>query len=57
MRFLYTRGRPGVHAWELPEALEPGRLDVNRYCALLDRAIRTVLEPFGEMMVPAPRLF
>jgi DNA polymerase elongation subunit (family B) len=56
MRFLYTRGRPGVHAWELPEALEPGRLDVKRYCVLLDRAMQTVLEPFQDLMVPAQRL-
>jgi DNA polymerase II len=56
MRFLFTRGRPGVHAWELPEVLEPGRLDVRRYDSLLDRAIRTVLEPCRGLINPPPRL-
>lgn len=45
VQFLFTRGGSGVQAWELGEVLDPGRLDTNRYCALLDRAIRTVLDP------------
>lgn len=47
VQFLFTRGVPGVHAWELAEGLNPDRLDVKRYCALLDRAMRTVLDPFA----------
>lgn len=45
VQFLFTRGAPGVHAWELAESLDSGRLDIKRYCALLDRAMRTVLDP------------
>jgi DNA polymerase-2 len=43
--FLFTRGGSEVHAWELGEALNPGRLDTKRYFKLLDRAIQTVLDP------------
>ncbi len=56
MRFLFTRGRPGVQAWELGEALDPGRVDTTRYCSLLDRAIRTVLDPCKSLMAPVQLL-
>ena len=46
MEFLFARNASGVHAWELDEALDPGRLDTKRYFDLLDRAMRTVLDPF-----------
>ncbi|HKJ39715.1 MAG TPA: DNA polymerase domain-containing protein [Anaerolineales bacterium] len=45
IRFMYTRGGPGVHAWELEDKLDARRLDTKRYCTLLDRAIQTVLAP------------
>ena len=45
VQFLFTRGGCGVQARELGEALDPRRLDTKRYCTLLDRAIRTVLDP------------
>ncbi len=45
MEFLFARNVSGVHAWELEEALDSGRLDTKRYCNLLDRAIQTVLDP------------
>ncbi|MEN4011340.1 MAG: DNA polymerase domain-containing protein [Bellilinea sp.] len=45
MEFLFTRGDPGVQAWELGETMSPARLDAKRYCRLLDRAMRTVLDP------------
>ena len=45
VQFLFTRGGSGVQAWELGDVLESGRLDTKRYCTLLDRAIRTVLDP------------
>ena len=45
VQFLFTRGGCGVHAWELEDALDYRRLDTKRYCTLLDRAIRTVLDP------------
>jgi len=47
VRFLYTRGRPGVIAWNLPAAPDPRTLDVERYTELLLRAAATILQPFG----------
>ncbi len=47
IRFLYTRGEPGVHAWDLDEAPAFANLDVKRYRTLLARAISAVLEPLG----------
>ncbi len=45
VRFIYTRGEPGVHAWDLPEPLDSGRIDVERYRDLLLRAAAAVLQP------------
>ncbi len=56
MRFLFTRGSPGVQAWELGEALDPRRLDTTRYCSLLDRAMRTVLDPCKSLQAPVQLL-
>jgi hypothetical protein len=47
VRFLYTRGEPGVYAWDLPEPPDPLTVDVARYTRLLLRAAHAVLEPFG----------
>ncbi|MGW8224198.1 MAG: DNA polymerase domain-containing protein [Anaerolineales bacterium] len=47
VRFLYTRGEPGVYAWNLPQPPDPASLDVERYSELLLRAATTLLEPFG----------
>jgi DNA polymerase II len=47
VRFLYTRGVPGVHAWNLPYRPDPASLDLGRYAELLLRAAGTVLGPFG----------
>jgi DNA polymerase-2 len=47
VRFLYLRGEPDVHAWNLPEMPDPGRLDVNRYRTLLLRAASAVVQPLG----------
>ncbi len=47
IRFLYTRGDPGVQAWDLPQAPDPASLDAARYSELLLRAAGTMLEPFG----------
>jgi DNA polymerase-2 len=51
VEFLYARNGSGVHAWELEEALDPGRLDTKRYFRLLDRAMQTVL---GQCETRAP---
>jgi DNA polymerase-2 len=47
VRFLYTIGEPGVHAWDLPQRADPSRLDLDRYAELLLRAAHTVLQPLG----------
>jgi DNA polymerase-2 len=47
VRFLYTQGDPGVHAWDLPELPSPASVDVKRYDELLVRAAAAVLEPLG----------
>jgi DNA polymerase-2 len=48
VRFLYTRGRPGVRAWDAPEQPDPRCVDVKRYQTLLKRAVETVLAPIGQ---------
>lgn len=45
VRFLLTRGEPGVRAWDLPINPAPRTLDVKRYQELILRACKTVLEP------------
>jgi DNA polymerase-2 len=47
IRFLFTRGEPGVYAWNLPRPPDPDSVDVERYSELLLRAATTMLEPFG----------
>ena len=47
VHFLYTRGKPGVYAWDLPEPPNPAAIDTARYKELLLRAASSVLEPFG----------
>ncbi len=47
VRFVYTRGKPGVRAWDLPEPPDPATIDIQRYTTLLLRAAHTILEPFG----------
>ncbi len=45
--FLLLRGQPDVHAWDLPELPDPGRLDLSRYRELLMRAASSVTQPLG----------
>lgn len=47
VRFLYTRGEPGVQAWDALEHPDPTSLDYVRYRTLLLRAAGTVLQPLG----------
>jgi DNA polymerase-2 len=47
VRFIYTMGDPGVHAWDLAEPPDPASVDVRRYTTLLIRAASTVLQPLG----------
>jgi DNA polymerase-2 len=52
LEFLFARNGTGVHAWELEEALDSGKLDAKRYYRLMDRAIQTVLDPCKPLLVP-----
>src|SRR5690606_19105664 len=52
LEFLFARNASGVHAWELEETLDSGRLDTKRYCRLLDRAMQTILDPSKPFCVP-----
>jgi DNA polymerase II len=45
VRFLFTLGKPGVQAWDVPEQPDPRCVDIKRYQNLLERAVETVLEP------------
>jgi len=47
VQFLFTLGKPGVRAWDLPEAPDPRVLNIARYTELLVRAIASVLQPVG----------
>ena len=47
VRFLLTRGDPGVFAWDLAEKVKPGTIDTDRYAELLCRAALTLLQPLG----------
>jgi DNA polymerase-2 len=47
VRFLYTLGEPGVHAWDLPQPPELRSIDQERYRVLLFRAAAAILQPFG----------
>ena len=63
VRLLYTRGEPGVFAWDLPGQPNPAELDVNYYHKLLLRAASAILQPFGveekqlEIMVNVDKRF
>lgn len=47
VRFLFTRGKPGVHAWDLPEPPPIAALDLPHYRVLMLRAAATILYPLG----------
>jgi DNA polymerase-2 len=45
IRFLYTRGEPGVFTWQLSTPPDPKSIDTERYSSLLLRAAGSVLQP------------
>ena len=47
VRLLFTRGDPGVYAWDLPAPPDPAALDMDYYQELLLRAASNLLQPFG----------
>jgi DNA polymerase-2 len=48
VRFLYTLGKPGVSAWDVPAQPDIRSIDVARYRVLLQRAVETVLAPIEQ---------
>jgi len=46
VRFVYTLGKPGVRAWDIPGELNTRTIDVTRYSTLLERAAETIFQPF-----------
>jgi DNA polymerase-2 len=46
VRFVYTLGKPGVRAWDVPGELDSRTIDVARYATLLERAAETIFQPF-----------
>ena len=48
MRFLYTRGEPGVKAWYATESPDISIVDSSRYRTLLLRAVNAVVEPIQQ---------
>lgn len=47
IRFVFTRGKPGVHPLGMGD-IDPRMIDIERYLTLLDRAAETVISVFGE---------
>ncbi|MBN1373350.1 MAG: hypothetical protein JW987_15545 [Anaerolineaceae bacterium] len=47
VRFVYTRGEPGVRAWDAGSSPTGGQVDTWQYRKLLLRAAEAVLAPFG----------
>jgi DNA polymerase-2 len=47
IKLLFTRGEPGVHAWNLPSAPDPAALNFDYYEDLMLRAAAALLQPFG----------
>jgi len=48
VRFLFTLGKPGVRAWDVPDQPDPRCVDMKRYQTLLKRAVDTVLDPIKQ---------
>jgi DNA polymerase-2 len=48
VRFLFTLGKPGVRAWDVPDQPDLRCIDLARYRVLLQRAVETVLAPIEQ---------
>jgi DNA polymerase-2 len=58
VKFVYTLGEPGIHAWDMEKSLDPKMVDIHAYKTLLNRALETVMQPFGLVQIqPALPLF
>ncbi len=47
IQFIYVKTKQGVHAWDLPDPLNPSWLDIVKYKELLFSAIFEILQPIG----------
>ena len=47
VKFLYTRGKPGVLAWRAGQPLSVEGVEVSKYIQLIARAASNVLQPLG----------
>jgi DNA polymerase elongation subunit (family B) len=47
IRFIYIAPSPGVHAWGLPNELDPRTIDILKYRELVLRAVYELLQPLG----------
>jgi DNA polymerase II len=47
IKFLYTKSKAGVQAWDLPETIPCSHIDTARYKELLFRAVYEILQPLG----------
>ena len=56
VRFVYTLGKPGVHAWDLPNPPDPRSVDVQRYITLLLRRCQQRAPAAGRKRSHAARL-
>lgn len=48
VRFLFTLGKPGVRAWDVPDQPDPRCIDIRRYRVLFERAVQTVMAPIQQ---------
>ncbi len=55
VEFLFIHN--GVHAWEMEGRPHPKHLDTKQYCRLLDRAMRTILDPCRPQLTPQKLLW
>ena len=56
VRFLFTLGKPGVQAWDVPQPPDPRTVDLPRYRTLFQRAVGTVLAPIQQSVGAALHL-
>ena len=47
VRFIYTLGEPGVHAWDLVRQFNPRTINIPVYKTLLNRMMETIMRSFG----------
>ncbi len=47
VRFIYTLGEPGVHAWDMVRQFNPRTINIPVYKILLNRMMETIMRSFG----------